>query len=247
MLIKTDRHTKSDLELWDEYVKMDLVYYEINKEKFDNKINKAINEIKDWYTDGYSGTSWGKDSVTVCHLIYLSGLKIPIINLKIIPSQNPYCTYVRDEFLKKYNIQYEEIKVDYTDILKRNLPDNLQDIETDKKFYKGFFEAGEKYGHKHISGVRASESSIRTLSRKKHGISTIKTCRPIIDWKEQDVFTYLAINDLPTHPNYAMLGGGRYERNRLRVAEVGDITGNNFGRKEWEQEYYPDILRRIHK
>jgi len=94
-------------------------------------------------------------------------------------------------------------------------------------------------------GVRASESGIRRISRIKHGISTDNVCRPIIDWNEQDIFSYLAYNDLPIHPNYAMLGNGRFERDRLRVDELGGVQGNSFGKSEWEKEYYPDILRKI--
>lgn len=73
---------------------------------------------------------------------------------------------------------------------------------------------------------------------------TAKTCRPIIDWPTEAVFAYLAHYRLPTHPNYGMLGGGRWDRGRLRVGgSVGGSDGDNFGRAEWEREYYGDLLR----
>ena len=70
-------------------------------------------------------------------------------------------------------------------------------------------------------------------------------CAPISAWRESDVFSYLAKNKLPVHPAYAMLGGGRWPRHRLRVAEIGDTHGTGGGRREWEQEYYGDVLRRL--
>jgi hypothetical protein len=42
-----------------------------------------------------------------------------------------------------------------------------------------------------------------------------------------------------------MLGSGRWQRERIRTAEIGDVHGTRMGRTEWEREYYPDILARI--
>lgn len=77
------------------------------------------------------------------------------------------------------------------------------------------------------------------------GISTERTCAPLAWWTAADVFAYLATHDLPVHPAYAMLGGGRWRRERLRVAEIGDTHGKGGGRLEWETEYYGDALRRL--
>ena len=60
-----------------------------------------------------------------------------------------------------------------------------------------------------------------------------------------DVFAYLASRQLPVHPAYAMLGGGRYQRDRIRVSSLGGRRGDGMGRAEWEREYYGDILRRL--
>lgn len=76
------------------------------------------------------------------------------------------------------------------------------------------------------------------------GTTTTSTCAPIGFWKNDDVFAYLKKYDLPVHPNYAMLGGGRYKRESIRVAEIGDTHGSGMGRSEWEREYYPDILNK---
>ncbi|TXH99574.1 MAG: hypothetical protein E6Q76_19695 [Rhizobium sp.] len=60
-----------------------------------------------------------------------------------------------------------------------------------------------------------------------------------------DVFAYLAFHGLPVHPNYAMLGAGRWPREYLRTAPLGGKRGDQFGRAEWEREYYGDVLRRL--
>lgn len=245
MLIKCDRHTKEDLEMWNELEEADLIYSK--DEKFENKIKRAVDSIKEFISnrDCYSGVSWGKDSVVVADLICRNQLDIPLVHLYVKPSHNPYCDNVRDEFLRLYsNIKYDEIIVNYKNILAMNLTDSEQDKQTDKLFYAGFKKAEIKYGDNHISGVRGQESGRRAIRMKMWGISSKKTCAPIGYWKVEDVFAYLAKYNLPVHPNYAMLGAGRWDRRKIRVAELGDITGRGIGRLEWEMEYYPDILRR---
>ena len=60
----------------------------------------------------------------------------------------------------------------------------------------------------------------------------------------QETKQYLNKYNLPIHPNYAMLGGGRYDRNNLRVDCLAGTQGNGMGRNEWEKEYYQDIVNR---
>jgi phosphoadenosine phosphosulfate reductase len=83
------------------------------------------------------------------------------------------------------------------------------------------------------------------MSMRIHGLATESVCRPIGWLSEQDVFALLAIHDLPTHPNYAMLGQGRWKREKLRVDAIGGHTGGGNGRSEWEHEYYGDVLARM--
>ena len=80
---------------------------------------------------------------------------------------------------------------------------------------------------------------------RTYGLSTQKTCAPLGYWKNYDIFAYLNYYNLPIHPNYAMLGGGKYNRKNLRVAELGDIHGRQFDRGLWEMEYYPDKIRKL--
>ena len=96
-----------------------------------------------------------------------------------------------------------------------------------------------------LLGIRAKESGARKLSAFVHGEATEVKCRPILFWDEMDVFGYLASRNLPVHPVYAMLGGGRWQRGRLRVSSLGGRRGDGMGRAEWEKEYYGDVLNQI--
>jgi len=51
--------------------------------------------------------------------------------------------------------------------------------------------------------------------------------------------------NLPVHPAYAMTAGGRWDRKHIRVASLGGQRGAQYGRREWEREYYGDVLRRL--
>lgn len=97
----------------------------------------------------------------------------------------------------------------------------------------------------HSDGVRAEESGKRTILARSGGIASKSTCRPLTWWRIQDVFGWLAAKELPAHPVYAMRGGGRWQRNEIRVASLGGKRGDGFGREQWEQEYYGDVLRRL--
>jgi phosphoadenosine phosphosulfate reductase len=236
MLIETRRHTKKDLELWNHYECADLVYFETHK--MQNKIELAINEISKFANSScYLGVSWGKDSVVTAHLAVTALSGIQLVWVRVEPIKNPDCLLVRDEFLKLFpNVKYDEVVINCV-------------VDRFGAHAKGTLEAGfksvyAKYGNRHISGVRSEESGIRKISRFTHGVSTERACRPIIDWKQSDVFAYLAHFDLPVHPVYAMLGGGRWAREHIRVASLGGKRGDQFGRTVWEKEYYRDVLKR---
>ena len=244
MLIKCDRHTEKDLELWESYEEADLIHSKliVNKEK------KSLKSIWNFLQDGdaYISVSWGKDSVVIADIALRHGINIPIVHLNCIPSHNINCDLVRDKFLKIYpNTDYQEFICDYGAIYHQVLPDYIQDKETDKIWYKTWEKVSNKISERHISGVRAKESATRKIRMMRWGENTKKTCAPIGGWTTQDVFAYLAKYNLPVHPNYGMLGGGRWNRNYIRVAEIGDIRGTRIGRIEWEKEYYSDILRKL--
>lgn len=245
MLIVTNRHTKKDLELWKLYEEAD----SINSLLIDKKVQRSICSIKEFLSNGncYFSTSWGKDSVTAIHIAYnILGNDLKVWNIKVVPNRNPYCDQVRDAFLLKYKVNYFEIIADYSDIVYRNLTLSEYDKETDKIWYESIKRISEQAGTmRHCLGIRADESNVRLLRCLRWNNNSPNSCAPLAWWKAEDVFAYLYKYDLPVHPNYAMLGGGRWNRHKLRVAEIGDSHGRGIGRDEWEKEYYSDFLRKI--
>ncbi|MCK4825562.1 hypothetical protein KA005_57975 [bacterium] len=239
MLIKTDRHTKQDLELWEELEEIDLIKIHDLKEE---KIQRAISEIKEAAkSKSYISVSWGKDSIVTAHLCYLAGIILPLVWIKEMPMENPYCKDVRDKFLKQYDFPYHEIVADYghagfTPFLDKN---------GDSLLFHGIANGINHAFGRRITGIRNEESGRRLLRYMNYGHNTKKTSAPISLWKSWEIFSYLKMYNLPVHPNYAMLGNGRYDRFHLRVDCLGGTQGDNMGRTEWEKEYYQDILNRI--
>ena len=246
MLIITSRHKKEDLALWKEYEEVDAI--NAGSEKLSKKEKEAIGSIQDFIKNksAYVGVSWGKDSVVVADLCLRNNIKLPIVHLYGIPSREKERDMVRDIFLHIYPYaEYHEIICDYGSIYAKNLVPHEQDRETDKIWNKTWKKVNKDIIDRHISGVRGKESVVRKMRMGRFGISTEHTCAPIGYWTHDDVFAYLKKYDLPIHPNYAMLGNGRWKRKHLRVAAIGDFSGSELGRTEWEREYYPDILARL--
>jgi len=235
MLIQCDLHTKEDLRLWSALEKADLLYS--RRKDLAYKEAKAKRDIATFLEQGaaYLGVSWGKDSAVVAHLA--KEFDLPFVWIRIEPIFNPYCLQVRDAFLAQHKINYSEIEVWCEQGEKGWLAGG-----TLEKGFAQFIEQAKI--DRHISGIRAQESAIRRMRAKRWGVSSPNTCAPLSNWTHRDIFAYLAKHNLPIHPNYAMLGDGRYPREYLRVASLGGIRGREMGRYEWEYEYYADILRK---
>jgi len=226
-LIKTSRHTVSDLRLWARLSEADLLH----GESLVSKSVAARNLISS--TEGYVSVSWGKDSVVVAHLAY--GLGLPLVWIRVEPIKNPDCELVRDSFLSRFPCEYYEIE--------RWCVNSVGGWKASGTLESGASEAAKRFGRR-VTGIRMDESSDRRLSAYVHGEQSKNSVRPILRWSVQDVMGYLAMHDLPIHPAYAMLGGGRYDREWLRVCSLGGRRGDGNGRLEWEQEYYGDVLSR---
>ena len=234
MLIPSGRHTPEDLRLWAEYEQAD----RFHAATLDAKIKRSLKVIREFASRRcYAGVSWGKDSLVLAHLIAISGFRVPLIWIRVEPIKNPECGQVRDVFLRDWPCEYHEVE-------------QWCAHDGDGWHASGTIEAGraeceEMYGPRRILGIRADESGERRLTCIVNGESSINSCRPLAWWTAQDVMAYLADYELPVHPAYAMLGGGRYDRQWLRVASLGGRRGDGMGRAEWEREYYGDVLNRI--
>ena len=242
MLIPSPRHTPEDLALWAELEAADWLCYGPSVKR---KQAHALETIQRYAAHGpcYVSVSWGKDSVVAAALTRMAGLDLPLVNLRC-SNRNPDCDAVRDFFLGETQANYTEVEIDYG-TLHADLAGEALDRATDKLWHAGIREAQSRFGNRCILGVRSAESRTRRLRCRLSPSVERATCVPLADWTDQDVFALLAVHHLPVHPTYAMLGGGRWDRGRLRTAEIGDTHGRGGGRHEWEQEYYGDVIRRL--
>jgi phosphoadenosine phosphosulfate reductase len=239
VLIPSERHTTEDLRCWAELQESDL--FRARDESFARHVRSASQSITDFLAtgDAYCSVSWGKDSVVCADMVLLACPSVPLVWVRVEPICNPDCAAVRDAFLKLHpGTVYHEIAEHCTrDEAGWHATGTLE---------RGVARAADVCGTtRHYSGVRADESGLRTLSAKVHGIATEVSCRPLLRWDVGMIFAYLAHHDLPVHPAYAMLGGGRWPRDRIRVSSLGGRRGEEFGRTQREQEYYGDHLRRL--
>lgn len=246
MLIPSHRHTPADLDLWAEYEEADRIYADIYADRLTRLERESVDAIREFAARGpcYASVSHGKDSTLLWWMIRQSGVDVPIVHLSITPTRNPHCADVRDAMLRLGPSDYREVAVDYggTGHAFFSIP---WEKATAKRFYGAFAALDKKHGGRHITGIRAAESSRRRTRMFCHGLDTGRTLAPLGWWKTEDVYAYAASRGMPLHPNYAMLGGGRWDRQYLRVAELGDRIGDEYGRAEWEKSYYRDTLNSI--
>jgi phosphoadenosine phosphosulfate reductase len=245
MLIPSHRHSRRDLDLWRELEDADRVHGE--RLTRSGKIEESLGAIRAFVAKGraYGGISWGKDSVVLAHLLRIAAPDIPLVHLRPT-NANPDCDLVRDAYFAGWPGQsYEEVPVDYGSLHASGLPDHELDRKTDARWYAAIRASETPHGGRRILGIRNGEGFGRLIRTLRWGIATERACAPLAWWTMADVYGYLAIHGLPVHPAYACLGGGRWPRERLRVAEIGDTHGKGSGRRDWESEYYGDVLRRL--
>lgn len=233
MLIASERHRAADLALWSELEEADMIL--AADPKLRDRAERSIQAIRDFAEAGpcYASTSWGKDSTVLADLVCEANrryaLDVPLLWVTYGAATNPGCRRVRDAFFAARRCRYMEV-----------------DVGEDESMRDDYGPANEAAGcDRYISGVRADESWARKVSMRHMGLATARTCRPFGWWRIADVFAWLALRDLPVHENYAMLGGGRWPRERIRTSSVGGERGAERGRRQWELEYYGDVLRRL--
>lgn len=240
MLISSHRHTIGDLTLWKELAEADAVH------ALDSGFLRRCQEIKESIKQFhrrpkpyYVATSWGKDSVCLVHLFRALKYPCKVIHVRQLDNENPHDIDVRDAFLNRFDCDYTEITYSY-----KNADESWFHNGKPVRWFQVLADLTRQYGI-HVSGVRGDESTTRLLRFLAYGLETRHSFAPFFRFTCADVFAYLSLFDLPIHPNYAMLGGGRYDRRWVRVAAIGNDRGRGHGRAEWEKEYYGDVLNRL--
>lgn len=236
MLLPSNRHRPEDLELWAELEQADRAY---NRRHLARREAEALRTIAEFARQPcYLSVSGGKDSSVLWALVHRSGLVIPAYHVRTEPLEDPHVADVLAALQERFPLPFTEV-VNWCTRDARGwhatgtLEAGIREIER---------RAGTR---RHLSGIRAEESLTRRISAWTWGQTCPYSCRPLLFWTSQQIFAYAAWRNVPLHPNYAMLGGGRWKRERLRVAFLDLTHGRQFGRAQWEWEYYGDIIRRL--
>lgn len=244
MLIASERHTAADLELWREYEEADAMHF-AHLERT-GKIQRSIDAAKEWAAKGpcYASFSGGKDSLVLLGILSEAGLlaSMPVVWLEAHPKANPDATIAVDAAAERFGIAIERRQYHSP------WPGKLTREQTEELSSRHFLAACSVVDADHgrrILGLRADESGARKLRFRRWGLSSINSCAPLGWWTLQDVYAYAAHHRLPLCSVYGMFGGGRWERHTLRVDALAGANGDQFGRAEWEAEYYGDYLRRM--
>lgn len=228
MLILSHRHTAADIEAWRDYEEIDAATGYSTR-----KAERSMVEMERFCEESDPScimVSWGKDSVVMLHLVALTGIRKPVVYMRLEQRGNPDCDSVRDSFLSRFpSIDYHEETFRYEDVSKGD------------KHWKAL---ALKYGRR-ITGIRNDESKSRFLQWCINGFASKNSCRPLSLWKSQEIFAYIHTHRLPLCAVYGYLGGGRYRRDQIRTHSIGGVSGSGMGRTEWEREYYPDVLARM--
>ncbi len=239
-LISSDRLTREDLDAWDALWRHDC--RRARGGRIGDLHERACKEVRRYLADGdaWCSVSWGKDSVVAAAIVAMVEPTARVVHVRMERAENPDSARVRDAFLTLYpRLRYDEVVVPWPGMVGDVIAWEAIGVRTHSDFFRA---ATERHGERRIGGIRAAESSGRRRSARVHGMSTDRSCRPLLMWNDLDVFAYLAAFDLPVHPAYAMTMRGTLERSTLRVDIIGDEPGEMNGRRAWEANYYPDVL-----
>lgn len=238
MLIDSAALTPADRAHWKRLAGLDVLL--ASDPDLARRTDRSIGVLQAFaaHGDAHCSTSWGKDSTVLVDLVGRAGVSMPLVWLRIDGYDNPDCEKVRDVMLAKHpHLQYTELTLPPQ-------PNRWWDaaaVPRSRHDYWKLIEA--RYGPRRATGIRAEESAIRDLVMARFGDATDKTCRPIGRWTAVHIFAYLAQQDLPVHPAYAMSIGGQLDRRWLRVHSLGGVAGLET-RSGWETRYYGDHINR---
>lgn len=248
MLISSWRHTDEDIRLWSEYEGADITHSE--SLQFKNLVARSLAAIREFASGcdlAYVSVSSGKDSAATIGLLDEAEVlaELPAVWLRAVPKHSPDAPQQLSEMQVKFPGMALEI-VDYDSPVPAKLTPLQADTIATSNFKVACLETQRRYG-KAIMGIRADESRQRLMRIARLGYESSTSFLPIGWWSLQDVYSYCASREIPLHPAYGMLGGGRYDRSKIRVDAMLGERGDGSGRVEWEREYYGDILARLVK
>jgi 3'-phosphoadenosine 5'-phosphosulfate sulfotransferase (PAPS reductase)/FAD synthetase len=225
------------------------------KKYFEIKTYKLCEEFLE-KNDAMLSLSFGKDSMTILHILFkynlLNKLKIIMFNNSGFESND--LLRLRDYVLKKYNINnYEETFIDnYKEFFKKDLKENIQKKHMSVNFVYNVLERPrwkimDKYNiNGTILGLRKEESKIRRINYYRKGIEYYNKrelsniLQPIVNWSTLDIFSYLYSENVPIHPVYFKAKQLKLDFKKIRVNTLSDINCYQYGRIQINKLLYPE-------
>ena len=172
------------------------------KSDLDRKVarSKEILEeaIERWQPHIGMACSWGKDSITLAHLIREIYGEIPVPALFTDTGRKFPETYAfRDRLVEEWGLDVVAVEPDHT----------LEPCPADEcRMWKvaAARETPAKLGwNAIIVGIRHDEHDARSkevpFSPREDGVTRV---HPILDWTEADIWAYMRANDVPYNPLY---------------------------------------------
>lgn len=222
---------------------------------FHRHVDFALREVEKASRSGNAivSTSWGKDSVALCHL----ALGLPMVHLQSpyeLPGGEHVVQWFIDNGAEIHTVRTRKSLQEYIDWLREfglgYERESHAKVGRTRKASEVTVWATEHGYDVNLLGMRAEESAIRRRLFRKRGATYQRVderwiSNPLAWWSVRDVWAYLVSRDLPWHRLYDCESFG-VTREKLRncgwLTVQGDITD---WRIPWLRRHFPDEFERL--
>lgn len=202
--------------------------------------------------------SFGKDSMTVLHLLRVAGAvdRLAMVMWNSSGMDTPDTLAMRDYVVKRYALgNYVETAPDRETLEWTLSMVDVGAVHPTRDFVYECLErprwrAMDEHGIDGvILGLRADESKGRAMHVAQRGPEywnrreKADILMPIARWRTEDVFRYAAWRRVPLHPIYARAPALGFDRDRVRLASPADLTGASSGGLALLKRLYPETYR----
>lgn len=203
--------------------------------------------------------SFGKDSMTILHVLHMAGLlgRCAVVMWNGSGIETPDTLEMRDYVVERYRIDnYVETWPD-AGTVERTL--RLIDLTRRNPIADFVYECLEKPRWKAmdeheingtILGLRAAESKGRSVHVALRGTEywnrreKADILLPLARWSTDDIFMYAALRSVPLHPIYHRMAEIGFNRRRVRHSTPADLIARNYGQVAALKRLYPETFRR---
>lgn len=221
----------------------------------DEKIDKSLATISSALKQSKKpiiSCSWGKDSVTLVHLVHRIDTSVPIVYNDTgvdFPETKEYMDMMKERYNLTVYIAKSEEWTFWKIAEKYGYPDRTRQVAEPKCCYflktKPTLQFMRNYGvDLNFVGLTGNEGSHRRSNYIQHGDlyyskkQEIWKCTPMIWWTSDDVWEYMSLYDIPPHPAYQ----------KYNIPWLGCMPRTGY--IGWEQQLYrisPALYMKISK